>query len=180
MVSRTIWLGLACVVAGAASFMVFSRVFDGPPPPATLAGVLENVTRLDACIAGADNTSRACAQIATELARDAPRVDFAIVRKSNFDVYINGDRILFVKNGCSADDVTVKSFIWAIYPADPSTLPDANRQAGYIGGGEDFGKKGIMSSGTCVLTGKLPTAQFRKFEAGQYNRPTGRWVWFVS
>jgi hypothetical protein len=49
-----------------------------------------------------------------------------------------------------------------------------------IDASEDFVKKGIKAPGTCILTGELPFADLKQFEAEQYNRGTGRWVWFVT
>ncbi|NOU08146.1 MAG: hypothetical protein HOO99_18385 [Hyphomicrobiaceae bacterium] len=174
-------IALMALIAGAAAFGFFYFQLAGSeyisdPKLKTKAQIGE----LDACIKVDGNAGAKCKAKAESIMQGVANAQFGYTKSSKFDVFVDGDALVFLKKNCSASDLAVNSFVWAVYPSDVSVLPEARRSAGYFTGIEDFAKKGFSLNGLCLLTARFPTADYKKFEAGQYHQAQGKWDWYVN
>ena len=93
-----------------------------------------------------------------------------------FDVYLDGQRLLYVSNRCAAFE---PSFIVHIVPRDTNDLPLDRRQFGFEN--RDFNMPRIPSlklPGDCAATRTLPFYPIAALRLGQYSGETGEGVWF--
>ena len=97
------------------------------------------------------------------------------VIQSNFDVHLDGDELIYVKEQCSREDVRPRFFL-RIVPADVADLPDDRRQHGFDN--LDFGfyqSSGVRHGGACAAVRKLPDYQFTRFRTGQFTESGTVW-----
>ena len=88
--------------------------------------------------------------------------------RSDFDVYIIGDRLIYAKSQCSEEDVEAPFFA-SVFPAYADSLPDDNRQRGYDAIDFEFARYGaIAADGSCWTAAKLPNYPIAKIHTGQY------------
>ena len=92
----------------------------------------------------------------------------ALIR-SDFDVYLNGNSLIYVKDTCSADDASAPFFL-AAYPVNETDLPDGPRQRGFQNLDFGFQKNGIRQSGDdrCIAITPLPDYDIARIHTGQY------------
>ena len=78
-------------------------------------------------------------------------------RGGGFGVWLNGRRLIYVKEGCGEEDARGRFSLFA-FPVDHSDLPASMRNAGleYERRGFDFQKYGERLSGKCVIARDLP------------------------
>ncbi len=94
---------------------------------------------------------------------------------SDFDVYLNADTLIYVKDGCGEDDTDAPFFL-AAYPVDESDLPDWARQYGFQNRDfkfqdprfQDFGFR--RSAEQCIAIRRLPDYDIARISTGQYTR----------
>lgn len=83
----------------------------------------------------------------------------APVVRSNFDVHLDGNRIIYVKRACGRDYVQDRSRLFFVHltPTDVNDLEPERREIGF--GLADFGirQRGWWSDGTCIAVQSLPT-----------------------
>ena len=85
---------------------------------------------------------------------------------STFDVYLDGNRLIYNKDACSKDDVS-ENFFLALYPADESDLPEDRRQHGFDN--LDFRESSVWrSNARCVAIFQLPDYNITRIYTGQY------------
>lgn len=174
-------LVLFVAVASAAAFAFFYHQLTGSEyisDPRLKA--IAQVSELDVCLKTEGNKATACVERARKLLQGISTAGFSYNKSSNFNVHIDQDALVFVKPKCQADDVSVNTFVWAVYPKDKSVLPESRRTSGYFTGTEDFKTKGFMVQDTCLISARLPIADYQKFEAGQYMQGEGKWLWYVN
>ena len=88
--------------------------------------------------------------------------------RSNFNVYIVGDSLIFAKTDCSQEDTTAR-FYASVIPLYAQSLPDNVRERGYDGidfGFHDYGA--IADDGQCWAEARLPDYPIAEIHAGQY------------
>ena len=98
---------------------------------------------------------------------------------SVFDVYRDGDRLVYVRDACAERDVETAFFLH-IYPVDANDLPDESRRHGFEN--RDFyiweRGSGRRLDGRCVAVARLPEypiASVRTGQLGEDGQP-GRWA----
>ena len=92
----------------------------------------------------------------------------APIIRSHFDVYLNDDALIYVKDGCGDDD-TDASFFLAAFPVNESALPESSRQYGFQNLDFAFHENGIRSSvGRCAALIPLPGYDIARISTGQY------------
>ncbi len=90
------------------------------------------------------------------------------VIQSNFDVYLDGDKMIYVREQCSPEDIRTPFFLHII-PADVADLPDDRRDYGFDNLDFDFYEFSTVRRGeTCGAMRKLPNYQFTGFSTGQF------------
>ena len=86
--------------------------------------------------------------------------------RSNFDVHLIGDNLIYTKTQCVESDVEARFFA-SVFPVDPNRLP--NRRGGYDGIDFDFHDYGaITADGRCWAAVDLPNYPIAEIHAGQY------------
>ena len=88
--------------------------------------------------------------------------------RSDFDVYLNGNTLIYVKNACSIDDTDAPFFL-ALFPVDESDLPTESKQHGFQNLDFEFQERGIrQSGGRCIAVAPLPDYTIARIHTGQY------------
>ena len=103
----------------------------------------------------------------------------APVIQSNFDVYLDEDKLIYVRDQCSPEDIRTPFFLH-IFPADAADLPDDRRDYGFDNLDFDFYEFSTVRRGeTCGAVRKLPDYQFTGFSTGQFTKSFAVWGgWF--
>ncbi len=90
--------------------------------------------------------------------------------RSDFDVYLNDDALIYVKDDCGMSDTDAPFFL-ALFPADESALPVESRQYGFQNLDFAFHENGIRSSGgRCAALIRLPDYDIARISTGQYTQ----------
>ena len=89
--------------------------------------------------------------------------------RSGFDVYWEGDRLIYLKEGCAESDARGRFFL-SVFPVDPRDLPQTARDAGleHEPLNFDFDRHGAIFDGKCVIIRYLPGYPIRRVETGQW------------
>ncbi len=95
--------------------------------------------------------------------------------RSNFDVYLFQNRLVYVNDACRPDDAAHRFFLHVV-PADPNDLPDYLRDSGFVNLDLHFGDNGLMADGRCLAIVHLPDYAIASIRTGQYVPGTGE-VW---
>ena len=86
--------------------------------------------------------------------------------RSNFNIHIIDDSLIFTKSACAQADVKPRFFA-SVFPVDPNHLP--NRNSDYYGIDFDFHDHGaIADDGRCWAAVNLPNYPIAEIHAGQY------------
>ena len=86
---------------------------------------------------------------------------------SGFDVYLEENRLVYVKEECGAEDVDAWFFLH-LYPVDEADLPDRRRRHGFDNLDFVFGKDGLRGGGRCAVARSLPGYEIASIHTGQY------------
>ena len=92
-----------------------------------------------------------------------------------FDVYLDEDRLVYVKEECADDDVDARFFL-KFFPVDAADLPEPRRRLGFDDLDFSFEGAGLRSGGRCTLQRLLPDYEVVAIETGQFVHGKGR-VW---
>ena len=98
--------------------------------------------------------------------------------RSNFDVYIDDDRLLYAKDSCNTDDRDIPFFLH-VFPANENDLPDARKGSGFDNLDFELLQKGGESEGACFAAVDLPKYDIASIRTGQWLRDEGN-VWEAS
>ena len=96
----------------------------------------------------------------------APRI------RSQFDVYLNRNALMYVKDNCRLSE-TMPRFFLALYPADESALPAERRQHGFDNLDFYFGEHAFHRGKRCIATTPLPEYDIARIYTGQYIQLAG-------
>ena len=94
------------------------------------------------------------------------------VIRSDWDVYLVENGLVYVKEPCASAD-TEAMFFLALYPADVNDLPNRRRQHGFDNLDFSFDQRGVISDGRCMATAALPEYAIARIDTGQYVRVEG-------
>ena len=94
---------------------------------------------------------------------------------SAFDVYLDQNQLIYVKETCSPADMAARFFLHMI-PVDKRDLPEHRRRRGFTRREFGFAKPGLRGLGNpgCIVRTKLPPRPIRYLRTGQYVRDEGR------
>ena len=88
--------------------------------------------------------------------------------RSNFDVHLNGQILIYSKNACGEEDVSERFFL-ALYPVDENDLPAESRQHGFHNLDFYFFEDLSVQSGErCIAIMTLPDYDLARIYTGQY------------
>ena len=89
------------------------------------------------------------------------------VVRSDFDVYLSENELIYVKEPCVPADREARFFL-ALYPVDVNDLPDDRKQHGFDNLDFDFGGRGLIFDGKCMATAALPEYAIARISTGQF------------
>ena len=95
--------------------------------------------------------------------------------RSEFDVYADGDSLVYLKESCAADD-TRGRFLLSAFPVNPTDLPAEFAELGHESRNFEFDPLGIRFDGKCMARAALPKYPIRAIETGQWI-PGGATTW---
>ena len=85
---------------------------------------------------------------------------------SDFDVYLDRNHLIYVREECRPVDTQAKFFLHVI-PVDEKDLPEPRRQHGFEN--EDFSQQGLdVGDQRCVVRKRLPAYPIRRIRTGQF------------
>ncbi len=96
-----------------------------------------------------------------------------LIINSDFDVYLSGDRLTYVREPCSPEDVEERFFLH-IVPADARDIPADSRRYGYHNLDFHLQSFGTMSDEKCVAVRGLPAYGIDRISTGQFTWRQGR------
>ena len=100
------------------------------------------------------------------------------VARSDFDVYMRGNGLAYVKENCDAGDTDAPFFLHII-PADPADLPAGWREHGFENLDFLFADHGARAGDKCVVTRELPDYAIERIRTGQFVSGEGQ-LWSVE
>ena len=90
-----------------------------------------------------------------------------IVAQSDFDVYLSGDGLAYIKEPCAAGDADARFFLH-IVPANPGDLPADRRERGFDNLDFRFAEHGSYAGDICVASLDLPDYPIERIRTGQF------------
>ena len=98
--------------------------------------------------------------------------------RSDYDVYVNSDRLIYAKEQCSDADVAHHFFLH-LAPVRQGDLPGHRRPAGFDNLDFGFTEYGQQFGGTCIIVRELPDYDIAEIRTGQYEWVDGdfKHVW---
>lgn len=98
--------------------------------------------------------------------------------RSNFDVYLDDDRLIYARESCDADDRDLPFFLH-VFPANENDLPAGREESGFDNLDFALMQKGGGSDGLCFAAVNLPEYDIASIRTGQWIRGQGN-VWEAS
>ena len=92
-----------------------------------------------------------------------------------FDVYRNGNRLIYIKENCQPADTQPRFYLHLI-PRNVNDLPSGRGQHGFDNLNFDFLEQGTLFDGKCLATVELPDYEIAAIQTGQYI-PGGSRIW---
>ena len=102
----------------------------------------------------------------------------APIAQSDFDLYLSGNSLAYLKEPCAAGDTDARFFLH-IFPADPDGLPAARREFGFANLDFHFTDHGAYAGDICVATRDLPDYPIERIRTGQFVSGEGA-IWRVE
>ena len=95
--------------------------------------------------------------------------------RSNFDVYIDNDQLIYAKDSCDADDRDTPFFLH-VFPGDENDLAEGREESGFNNLGFELMQRGGVHDGDCFAVARLPEYGIANIRTGQWIRGEGN-VW---
>ena len=87
--------------------------------------------------------------------------------RSDFDVYLNAGRLIYITEKCGAANLD-NLFFLGVFPVDNYDLPDARRPHGFENFGFDFAHHGFIDGERCFAVQYLPQYPVKRIHTGQF------------
>ena len=100
------------------------------------------------------------------------------VAQSDFDVYMRGNVLTYLKEPCASGDTDARFFLH-IFPDDPADLRKDGRERGFANLDFQFADHGAYAGDKCVATRELPDYAIERIRTGQFVGGEGR-LWGVE
>ena len=98
--------------------------------------------------------------------------------QSDFDVYMSGDGLAYLKENCYQSDADARFFLH-IFPDDPADLPADRREHGFENRDFEFADRGAYTGDKCVAERELPDYAIERIRTGQFVSGEGN-LWQVE
>ena len=102
------------------------------------------------------------------LRRDEPEV------QSGFDVFVDGDRLIYHKPSCSAEEIDARVFLH-VHPADIDNLPADRRESGFQNLDFSLWQNGGRVGDECFARVDLPEYEIASVRTGQFTQEGSVW-----
>ena len=86
--------------------------------------------------------------------------------RSDFDVYLNDNTLIYVKDACREGDIS-EWFFLALYPSDQNDLPDERRQHGFDNLDFRFQDQAVRRNERCIAITSMPDYDITRIYTGQ-------------
>ena len=106
---------------------------------------------------------------------ELPREKGVLVASSEFDIYLNENRLAFVKESCTPEDVK-QTFFLHVVPSDENDLSTDRVQYGFDNLDFNFREHGILGGQLCAATRLLPNYDIDRIATGQYTEQGSIWT----
>ena len=100
------------------------------------------------------------------------------VAQSDFDVYLRGDGLAYLKESCAAGDGDARFFLH-IFPVDPADMSADSGEAGFANLDFQFADHGAYAGDNCVAERELPDYAIERIRTGQFVSGKGQ-LWGVE
>ena len=87
--------------------------------------------------------------------------------RSDFDVYLNAGRLIYINNQCAAANLD-NLFFLGVFPVGSYALPEAIRAHGFENFGFDFANHGFVDGERCFAVQYLPEYPIKRIHTGQF------------
>ena len=94
--------------------------------------------------------------------------------RNYFDLYLQGGRLLFLREPCAPSDADARFFLH-VHPADGGDLPRERRQHGFDNLDFRFDERGLRFDGKCAAIADLPAYPIERIRAGQIGDEGETW-----
>ena len=161
-------------VSGPGSFFrkrVRARPYGPPFAPVVHSRKLYNNTILTVTAADPSLVSEDAADAYREIYRSLKSA--APVAESDFDLYIDGKTLTYLKEPCRPLDVRMP-FSLRVFPVHVHDLDPQHRRQGFEPLPFEFARYGVHIDGKCMLRLRLPDYPVRAIETGQRKPHSGR------
>ena len=99
--------------------------------------------------------------------------------RSDFDIYLRENAVIYLKSPCSAADVQAEFFLHVV-PEDLEDLPADRRQHGFSGANFRYGEYAALDfGGQCIMEHPLPDYPIARIRTGQFT-PEGDQIWMAE
>ena len=88
------------------------------------------------------------------------------VARNHFDLYLQDDRLLFIREPCGPSDANARFFVH-VHPVDGDELPRERRQYGFDNLDFRFDQLGVRIDGKCAAIADLPAYPIERIRVGQ-------------
>ena len=102
-----------------------------------------------------------------------------LVGSGDFDVYVSGRTLLYVREPCALAD-TAGWFFLHVDPDDPADLPDERQQYGFDNLDFVFDRQATRFDEKCLTTVNLPNYDIARIRTGQYDNANLLQLWSVE
>ena len=101
---------------------------------------------------------------------------FRLFNTAAFDVYRDGDSLIYLKRPCAPADAAAKFYLH-LFPADASDLPPDRQQYGFDNRDFTLAQHGAVTGGQCQAVAPLPDYDIARIRTGQYISGENVIVW---
>ncbi len=120
------------------------------------------------------------ARWAVRFAVTPPAIDVAALRgeplaRGVFDVWRDGDALVYVKEGCTEEDARTAFFLH-VHPVDAGDLPGDRGRHGFDNRDFALWDRGARRDGRCLARVPLPAYAIARVETGQYDEAGRLWT----
>ena len=99
-----------------------------------------------------------------------------LVESRTFDLYFDGNRMVYYKDACAAADTQARFFLH-LFPIAADDLPADRREYGFGNVGFDFSEHGARRGGKCLAAVPLPGYEIARIRTGQYISGEDKKLW---
>lgn len=103
-------------------------------------------------------------------------VEPASIIRSRWNVYGYEDRLIYMKESCSQEDID-RPFFLHIFPVEEAVLADHSKQSGFDNQDFNFRNGDLWDGKRCIMVRRLPDYDISRIRTGQnINRVTRWWI----